>query len=459
MTVSSGIFRMYDIRGVYGEDLNDESLAVISKAIGTFFFNKGIKQIIIANDNRVSGPKIKEILIKGLLNTGADVLDLGTALNPFVYYSWYKLDVNASVIITASHNPAKYNGFKISINKHPLSGDEYQEILKICQSAKFSTGSGGLEKYDIWPEYKEEIKKDIKLGKKLKVVLDCGNGTAGLFAPEILKELGCEVLPLFTESDGNFPNHDPYPQKVELYGKLIETIKSEKADLGLSFDGDGDRLGVYDDQGNFVENDRLAMIFAKDISLKNKKAKIVMNISTSLAVMDFIKSCGSEIILWKTGYPFISGKMKEIGAIFGGEISGHFFFKDRYFGYDDGLYSGLRALEVVSNSEESLSVIASKLPKYFETRENRVEVPEGKDKFTISQNIAQEIKREFPQAEVIDFDGLRFSFPDGWGLVRPSNTEPVISIRAEGKTEKKLEAIKHLIKCKLINNGITFEWS
>lgn len=459
MNVSSEIFRMYDIRGVYGEDLNNDTVEIIGKGIGTFFLNHGIKKIAIARDNRTSGPKIKEILVKNLLTTGTDVLDLDIALNPFVYYSWFKLNTNASVIITASHNPAKYNGFKLSINKHPLMGDDYQELFKICQSGNFVKGFGRLEKYDIWPEYKNEIKKNIKLERKLKIVIDCGNGTAGLFAPEILKDLGCEVIPLYTESDGNFPNHDPYPQKVELYQKLIESIKESKADLGLSFDGDGDRLGIYDENGNFVENDRLAMVFAKDICSRNKNHKIVMNISTSLAVTDFIESCGGEVTLWKTGYPNISNKMKEIGAIFGGEISGHFFFKDKYFGYDDALYSALRALEIVTKGEESLSSIISRLPRYFETRENRIEVPEGKDKFLISQNISLQIKKDYPKVKVMDIDGIRFSFADGWGLVRPSNTESVISIRAEGKTVKKLEEIKKLIYDKLKENGIIFEWS
>lgn len=456
--ISSDIFRTYDIRGTYGFDLTEDAVNVIGKGMGTYFQKHGVKRVIVGRDNRVSGPNLFAALTKGLMETGCDVVDIGLCLTPMVYFSWYYLDAKAAIMITASHNPAKYNGFKVSKNKKPLVGEDYQEILQVCQKSEFFSGAGTKKEVSIWDAYKESIKKNISLGRKMKVVVDCGNGTASLFAPEILRELGCEVTALFCDSDGRFPNHDPYPQKVELYGELIKTIKETGADIGLTFDGDGDRLGVYDEQGNFVENDRLAMIFAEDICKKNPQAQVVMNVSTSLSVIEHIESCGGKVTLCKTGYPFVTEKMNELGAVFGGEISGHFFFKDRYFGFDDALYAGFRALEIASQSGRPFSETISNLPRYHETREIRIELPEGLDKFEIAGRIAREIRSEYPDSEVLDFDGIRFSFGDGWGLVRPSNTEPIIGARAEAKTPERLQEIKNLIQDKLQASGVQFTW-
>jgi len=458
MSISRDIFRTYDIRGIYGEELTGETAKIIGKASGTYFLQNQLRSVVVGMDNRVSSPLVFEAFCKGLLEVGCDVLDAGLSQSPLIYYSWYGFDANAAVMVTASHNPSQYNGFKISMNKKPLSGDDYQKIYQICLRDKFVEGTGQRQKIDLWSKYKEEIKKNIKLQKKLKVVVDCGNGGAAAFAPELLKELGCEVIPIYCELDGRFPNHDPYPQKVEYYTELIKTIKEQGADIGLSFDGDGDRLGVYDEKGNFVENDRLAMIFTEDICLKHPHPKIVMNISTSLSVIEHIENCGGNLILWKTGYPNITEKMREEEAIFGGEISGHFFFRDRYFGYDDALYASFRALEIISASNESFSSLIEKLPKYFETRETRVEVPEGKDKFAITKKIAEEIKKEHPEARIYDFDGIRFDFGDAWGLIRPSNTEPVIGTRAEAKSASGLEEVKNLIKDKLKKYEVNLSW-
>ncbi|HUW24753.1 MAG TPA: phosphomannomutase/phosphoglucomutase [Patescibacteria group bacterium] len=458
MVIPTKIFRTYDIRGIFEEDLTEEVVAVIGRAIGTYFINQNLKRIIVGHDNRVSSPKIKDILIKNLLETGVDVVDLDTALTPFVYFSWHELDANATIMITASHNPVKYNGFKISRNKKPLVGEDYQEIMGICQKGQFAKGEGHLTQVNLWPAYKEAIKKAIRITRPLKVAVDCGNGTASLFAPEILRELGNEVATIFCESDGRFPHHDPYPQKIELYEELIKTLKAKNASLGLAFDGDADRLGVYDEKGNFVENDRLAMIFAEDICRKHPHPKIVMNVSTSLSVIEYIQKCGGEVILWKTGYPFIAEKMNEVGAIFGGEISGHFFFKDRYFGYDDALYAACRILEIVSLSQEPLSAIVARLPRYYETREMRIELSEDQDKFAIARKVATEIETEFPESQMLDIDGLKFIFADGWGLIRPSNTEPIISVRAEAKTPERLTEIKQLIQRKLEENSVSFSW-
>lgn len=456
--VSSEIFRMYDIRGVYRKELTDETAYLIGKALGTFFQNNGQSKVAVGRDNRVSGPAVCANFIKGLVETGCEVTDFGLVLNPLIYFSWYHLDFNAAAVVTASHNPAQYNGFKISMNKSPLMGDDYQEIYRICQSGQFSRGEGKLLSGNIWPDYKNNILKTISLKRKLKVAVDCGNGTASLFAPEILRDLGCEVTEFYCESDGSFPNHTPYPQKVEYYAKMIEAIRAGNLDLGLAFDGDGDRLGVYDNQGVFVEGDRLAMIFSQDICQKNQGAKIVMNVSTSLAVSDYIKASGGEFFLSQTGYPYVSAKMKDVGALLGAEISGHFFFKDKYLGFDDALYAGIRILEILSKSDETLSLIVSKLPRYHETREFRVAIPPEVNKDSLIEKVEEEIKNEYPEAEILGFDGIRFSFPDGWGLIRPSNTEPLLTGRAEAKTQDGLDKIKELIKDKLGKYGIILDW-
>lgn len=456
--VSQEIFKMYDIRGIYGETLTDEVAYLIGKSLGTFFQDKGQKSVVVGRDNRVSGEAVSQNFAKGLLETGCDVIDLGIVVTPFIYFSWYELDAQAAAMVTASHNPPQCNGFKCSFNKKPLVGEDYQRIKEICLSEQYKIGQGNKKTADIWPSYKEKIKSSISLKRKLKVAVDCGNGTAGLFAPELLTELGCEVLPIFCESDGSFPNHQPYPQKTEFYGKLIETIKNEKCDAGIAFDGDGDRLGIYDEQGTFIENDRLAMIFSQDICSHTPNPKIVMNVSTSLSVIDYIKAVGGDLTLWKTGYPYISEKMKEIGAVFGGEISGHFFFSDRYLGFDDALYAAIRALEILAAKTESFSELIRVFPKYFETREFRVEIPAGSDKFALIDKIKNEIKKEYPQVEVLDIDGIRFSFIDGWGLIRASNTEPLLTGRAEARTEEKLKEAKEIIRKKLFENGISLDW-
>lgn len=456
--ISSDIFRQYDIRGIYGQDLTDETAYIIGKGLGTFLQEKGVDRIAVGRDNRLSGETVCGNFTKGLLESGCNVEDFGLVLNPFIYFSWYYLDFNAGAIVTASHNPPQYNGFKLSLNKRPLFGEDYQKILKICQSGNFKEGNGELKENEIWTAYKQNILSTTCLKKKLKVAVDCGNGTASLFAPEILRDLGCEVFPIFCESDGSFPNHIPYPQQVEFYGKLKEEILANKLDVGITLDGDGDRVGIYDERGEYIESDRLAMIFAADICQKNANKKIVMNTTTSLAVIDYIKSKGGDFYLWKTGYPNITAKMKEIGAVFGGEISGHFFFKDKYYGFDDALYAGIRLLEILSYSDQPLSLIISVLPRYFETREFRVEIPKGIEKSGMIDKIKKEIRDEYPDVEIIDIDGIRFSFSDGWGLIRPSNTEPLLTGRAESKTKERFEQIKRIIKEKLAKVGVVLDW-
>lgn len=456
--ISPGIFKAYDIRGIYGEEITEENSVLIGKGTGTFFLQNGVHKVFIGHDNRVSNPSIYNSFIEGVRNTGCNVVGFGLSLTQFMYFSWYKLDAEATVIVTASHNPAKFIGFKISMKGKPLITDSYQEIMKICQTGSFSEGRGQLESYNIFPAYKEEILKNIQLAKPVRVAVDCGNGTTGNFAPEILTEIGCEVIPIFCQSDGRFPNHDPYPQKVEYYGELIKILKSGKADIGLSFDGDGDRLGVYDEKGNYLEGDRLAMIIVDSLSGKIKSPKIVMSVNTTLAVIDYIRAKGVEFFFSKTGYPFTTRKMDEVGAIFGGEISGHFHFRDRYYGYDDGIYAACRVLEIITRKNLPFSALVAPLPRYFETKEIRIKLPVDIDKFKLTQALAEEFKIENPDWQVLEIDGFRFSFPDGWFLIRPSNTEQLIGIRAEAKNESRLAEIKNIVNSKFKKNNLVIEW-
>jgi len=461
MKIDPDIFGMYDIRGIYDKDLTPGVAEWLGKATGTFFLNKKIKKAVVGRDNRLSGPILKKNFIAGLRDTGINVTDVGIITTPMLYYSWVALDANGAAMITASHNPPEYNGFKITLNKQAMYGDRYQEIRKIAELGKFIEGKGSLSKYDLWPEYLSRITKDVKLKRKLKVVVDCGNGTTGPFAEKLLKKLGCEVTGLYTESDGSFPNHLPYPQKVEFYKELIRLVKEKRADVGLAFDGDGDRVGVFNEKGEFVANDILTILFVREILKKHSGAKIVMNISTSLTVIDDVKNQGGKLILWKTGYPFITSKMKEVGAIFGGEISGHFFFADRYYGFDDAFYATVRLLEILASSNKPISRLFTNIPKFFTTPEFRVKAPDEprNNKFIIIKKIVKEIKKEHPNAKILDFDGVRFNFKDGWGLIRASNTQPMLTGRAEARTKEKLEEIKSIIKNKLAKYKVNLDWN
>lgn len=459
MSIPPQIFKAYDIRGIYGKEITEETAEIIGKALGTYFFQNKVHKIAVGQDNRVSSPSLAQALIKGIAATGTHLVDMGTVITPMIYFSWHHLGLDGSVMVTASHNPPEYNGFKVGLNKSPIYSSDYEEIKSLASHPRgVKLKLGRVEKRDIWPDYKRKILEDVKLSRPLKVVVDTGNGTTGLFVPELLKELGCEVIELFTESDGRFPNHPPYPSKTEYYKELIQKIKEVGADAGLAFDGDGDRLGVYDEQGRFMENDFLAAIFSRDVLFKTPGASVVLNISASIAVLEDIEARGGRAIFAKTGYPFITQKMEEEGALFGAEISGHFFFKDRYFGYDDALYAASRFLEILANNKIPASQLISDMPSYIGTPEFRARVQEGVDRFEVVQKAKEEL-RKTPGVEILDIDGVRFTFPDkSWGLIRASNTESVIAIRAEAKTRSRLKEVQDLIEGKLTKQSVTLNW-
>lgn len=447
------IFSAYDIRGIYPDQWNQNDAYCLGQAFGTFFSQNGASSVYLGQDNRTSGKEIVTAITNGLLTTGLRVISLGTIITPMTYFAWYHHQAPATMMITASHNPPEYNGIKSALNKKIIYGDRLQEILKISQEKAFVHQEGGRkENQPIADAYISNITKNIKLKKPLKIVIDTGNGAAGLFARKVFETVGCQVKMLFEESDGSFPNHHPYPQKEELYTKMKQVLKNGDFDLGLAFDGDGDRIGVYNPHGKFIDNDVTAAILASNICQKHPGAKIILNISTTMAVLETIQAAGGNPILWKTGFPLITEKMRQEKAIFGGEISGHFFFADRYYGYDDAFYAGLRLLEIISEGK-TIDQLADRLPKYYQIPEFRLELPDGADKYQIGQEIAKQIKSNYPEAQVLDIDGVRFSFNNAWGLLRPSNTEPLITGRAEGKTKKDLKKIQAIINKQLAKYG------
>jgi phosphomannomutase / phosphoglucomutase len=443
------IFSAYDIRGLYPGQWNKDDARLLGQAFGTFFSKNGVDTTYLGQDNRQSSPEITKNIIQGLISTGQNIVNLGTIITPMIYFSWYHCQTPATMMITASHNPAEYNGIKSAIKKNIIYDNRLQDIWTIVKNRNFIKKTPGqVKNKTITDEYINHITKDIKLKKPLKILIDTGNGTAGLFAKKVFEKVGCQTKIIFEKSDGSFPNHPAYPQKEEYYTKMKRKLKGGNFNLGLAFDGDGDRIGVYGPEGDFIENDITAAILAKDICQNHSGAKIVLNVSTTMAVLETIRANGGQPILWKTGFPLITQKMQQEKAIFGGEISGHFFFTDRYFGYDDAFYAALRLLEIVSRGP-GVDQLTKELPQYHQIPEFRLKLPKGIDKYQISEKIANEIKSEHPSAKVLDIDGVRFSFENSWGLLRPSNTEPLLSGRAEGKTKQDLEKIKMIINDKL----------
>jgi phosphomannomutase/phosphoglucomutase len=464
MDINPGIFKAYDIRGIWNKELFPETAYLIGLGMGTYYKRNQVSTVYVSRDNRVSGQEISENLIKGIRETGTNVVYLGVITTPMNYSSWYLREAQGSVSITASHNPPEYNGFKAALKKVHFSSDDYQHIkdLVLNQDFEKSTELGAYSEDDLWPDYLARVTQDIKLNRPVKVVLDCGNGTCSDTTEVVLQKIGCEVIQLFCEHDGSFPNHAPYPQKEDLYTVLKETIAKEKADMGIAMDGDGDRFGVYDEKGKFIGNDLIGALIGTGIAKANPGMTAVFNVSTSQMAVDQIENAGGKMILWKTGYPFIIEKMKETGALIGNEIAGHFFLKDKYYGFDDATYAAARFVEFYSQQEKTVSELVSSMPQYVSTPEFRVPAPDEPDnnKFTIIADIIKKFKEEYKDATIMDFDGLRIAFADkSWILIRNSNTEPLITGRAEAKTPERLEELKALLVATLKEYGVTLDWS
>ena len=436
------IFREYDIRGVVGKDLTDEIVYDLARAIGTFFRANGATRASLGRDARESSPRFRDLMIRGLNETGCDVLDVGMVPTPTLYFTLFTEAVAAGVMITGSHNPADNNGFKVCLGKSTIFGEQIAEIKRIALSRSFASGQGAKEEREVVDAYREYIRSNIRMGsRKLRVVVDAGNGMGGFIGAPLYKELGCEVIELFCEPDSRFPNHHPDPTVVENMEFAINAVREHKADLAIAFDGDADRIGVVDAAGQIILGDQLMLIFARYILKESPGATFIGEVKCSQNLFDDIKRHGGNPIMWKVGHSLIKAKMKETHAAMAGEMSGHLFFADRYFGYDDGIYAGARLIEILSNANEPVSSLLADVPKMFNTPEIRVDCPDDK-KFEVVRILTEEFKKTH---EVIDIDGARILFEHGWGLVRASNTQPVIVMRFEADTQDRLEELQALV--------------
>lgn len=444
------IFREYDIRGVVDHDLTDETVLLLGKGIGSYFLKNKAQKISVGGDVRLSTERFRKQLIDGLRSVGVDVVDLGPVPTPVQYFSMYHLSVEGGVMITGSHNPPEFNGFKITMHKAPVLGEMIQEIKRIIAAEDFPSGAGKYEKVDLIDAYIETIRKDIHIERPMKVVLDSGNGAASLVAHRLFRELGVQTIDLFDTPDGNFPNHHPDPTVEKYIQTLIETVKNEKADLGIGYDGDGDRIGVVDEKGEIIWGDRLMIIFSRDILKTRPNAPIIFEVKCSQALPEMIERFGGKPIMWKTGHSNLKKKMKETGSPLAGEMSGHLFFADRYFGYDDAIYASARMVELLSKTTGTVSDLLKDVPHYFATPEIRAEAKNDTEKFAIAEQAKAYFSMNY---EVIDVDGVRIQFGDGWGLVRASNTQPALVLRFEAKSEERLKKIKTLVIKKLKEFG------
>jgi phosphomannomutase/phosphoglucomutase len=443
MKLKREIFRQYDIRGIVDQDLTQETVEILGKGIGTYFRQHDRSNVAVGMDCRLSSPSFFESLSKGLRSTGCHVIELGTIPTPLLYFAIYYKKIDAGVMITGSHNPPEYNGFKLMSGEETLYGPDIQDIYRIIESGTFIQDKPGLKtKQDIVPEYSDYVVNNIDLGKRLKVVVDAGNGTGGVVAVPIFKRLGCDVIDLFCEMDGHFPNHHPDPTLPEALETLIKEVKQSGADAGIAYDGDADRIGVIDDQGNIIWGDQLMILFARDVLPSNPGAPIISEVKATKLLYDEIERLGGRPIMWKTGHSFIKKKIKQEKALLAGEMSGHIFFADRYFGFDDAIYSSARLLELLSRSETRLSAMLSDLPPTFHTPEIRIYASEAV-KFKIVDAVKKELAKKYP---IVDIDGVRAKYPNGWGLVRASNTQETLVLRFEADTQKDLQAIQNEIE-------------
>ncbi|MEO0131535.1 MAG: phosphomannomutase/phosphoglucomutase [candidate division WOR-3 bacterium] len=441
------IFREYDIRGVAEKDLTDEVVKCIGQAYGTYVQDNGVKEILVGRDVRLSSERIRNILVDALLSTGCDVTDLGLVPTPIFYFSAFAYDKNAGVMITGSHNPKEFNGFKLSLNKSTIYGGEIQKLRQIIEKRSFRTGKGQLRFINPIPDYIKYITDRIKIKSGLKVAFDPGNGTAGVVIEELFSRLKVEAVFMNLTPDGNFPAHLPDPTIPEYMKDLCALVRELDCDLGIGYDGDADRIGAVDEMGRIVWGDKLLAIFAQDIIKRYPKAKFVCEVKCSDGLVEFINKLGGELIMWKTGHSLIKAKMKETGALLAGEMSGHMFFADEYFGYDDAIYASVRLIKIIAESEESLSSLVAKIPYYYSTPEIRVPCPDE-----LKFKIAEEIKKHFTRNhfKVLDIDGARVSFTDGWGLLRASNTQPVLVLRFEARSKERLSEIQQMFYEQLV---------
>ncbi|MGF6525992.1 phosphomannomutase/phosphoglucomutase [Variovorax sp. PvP013] len=440
MQISASIFKAYDIRGVVPTTLDAEIAEALGRAFGSAARAAGEKSVAVGRDGRLSGPALSEALIRGLVATGVEVIDVGAVTTPMLYFAAHTL-ATSGIQVTGSHNPKDYNGFKMVLAGRAIYGDEIQSLRRVMEAGSADLAEGGsVRKVDVLEAYTKRIVGDIKLARPMKIVVDSGNGIAGASAPAILRAIGCEVTELFSEVDGDFPNHHPDPSKPENLVDLIAALKSGGAELGLAFDGDGDRLGIVTREGNNIYPDRQMMLFAQDVLSRVPGGTIVYDVKCSQRLGPAIEAAGGVPMIFKTGHSLIKAKMKEIDSPLGGEMSGHIFFKERWFGFDDGTYAGCRLLEILSKSPDASAVLDG-LPTSFSTPELNVKCAEG-EPHTVVEQLVKTADFAAP-AKLSTIDGVRVDWPDGFGLIRASNTTPVLVLRFEGQTQEALDRIEH----------------
>jgi phosphomannomutase / phosphoglucomutase len=451
------LFREYDLRGIVGSELTVEMAERVGRAYATYASGRGVKTISLGRDGRLSSPSLHQSLLKGLLDGGLDVIDIGVCSSPLVYFSLFTLPVGGGIMITGSHNAAEYNGFKVCVGKEAIHGEAIQELRRVMEKGVFVSGAGRLSEYAIIPDYLAYIKKSFAgvNAHRLHVVIDCGNGAASLVAKEALELLGCKVTGLYCDLDGRFPNHHPDPTVLDNLSDLMQVVKDQKADVGIGYDGDADRIGAVDEKGDVLWGDRLLVVYARDILAVKPGGAIISEVKASQSLYDDIAAKGGRPIMWKTGHSLIKAKMKEESAVLAGEMSGHMFFADRYFGYDDAVYASCRLIEILAKGTQPLSALVSDLPKTVVTPEIRVDLPD-----TVKFDVVRSIQARFADylktkqslgpanlvlRDLITIDGVRAVFDGGWGLIRASNTQPALVLRFEAVSSERMNAIRSLI--------------
>ncbi|OGD11575.1 MAG: phosphomannomutase [Candidatus Aminicenantes bacterium RBG_16_66_30] len=442
MDINPKIFREYDIRGIVGQDLDDEAVELLGRAMGTFFLGRGQKRVAVGQDCRVSSPGFARAITSGLASTGCDVAPLGVVPTPLLYFSVFHKNMPAGVMVTGSHNPPEHNGFKMMSGHDTLYGKTIQALYEIVRKGVFPRGDGRVTPLDVIPEYQDYVAGNVRFARPVKVVVDSGNGTGGIVAVPLLRRMGAEVIDIFTEPDGRFPNHHPDPTLPEAMEKLIAKVRESGAELGIAYDGDADRIGVVDDEGRILWGDQLLIVFARDILPSRPGAAVISEVKASKVLYDEVQRLGGRPIMWRTGHSLIKKKIKEENAPLAGEMSGHIFFNDRWFGFDDAIYASARLLEILSRSKDKLSAMMAGLPKTYATPEIRIYASD-EVKFKIVDEVRRELAARVP---VIDIDGVRASFPGGWGLVRASNTQAVIVLRFEADSAAGLAAIQQEVR-------------
>ena len=444
--LSPTIFREYDIRGVVDRDLTEEAVFLVGRALGTMVREQGGRRVVLGRDCRESGPRFAERMTAGLTGAGIDVLDVGVVPTPLVYFAAATLEVDGLCQITGSHNPPQYSGLKVGVGKTTLHGADIQRLRALAEAGRLATGAGRVDRHDIVGPYLAHVRQSLKLGsRKLKVVLDAGNGTGGVVAVPLFRSLGVEVVPLFVEMDGRFPHHHPDPTVEENLEDLKAKVAEAKADLGIAYDGDADRLGAVDERGRVLWGDQLMILFSRALLAENPGATIVGEVKCSQVLFDDIARKGGRPIMWKAGHSLIKAKMKEEKALLAGEMSGHIFFAHRWFGFDDGIYSSARLLELVSRTDRPVSSLLSDVPPTFSTPELRIDCPED-EKFEVVRRAQEYFSARY---QTVTVDGVRVIFPDGWGLVRASNTQPLLVLRFEALTPERLAEIRRLVTDKV----------